>query len=311
MSWRIIAAVVAGGLLLVAPLGARSTAVPAGNLVQNPGAEESPGAADDTVVKPAAWTTTGALSNWQYSARETDRPTQAFSATIGGGSNFFSGGPGGVTGQPTATQIIDVSTAATEIDTDKVAATLSAMIGGYTVSEDLATVTARFLDGAGTTLSDVTIGPVTRSDRNQLTVLLKRAAQANIPKGTRKIAVVIAVKTDNNGKNQAYVDNISLTLNKAVAPSPITPTPTTTPAPSPTLTVTCKAGLLTATLHPNRGSIVSSVTFRANGRKFGLDTKPPFAARTRTTGLGQTVRIVARAKIPGKYITLAKSIRRC
>ena len=34
---------IASALLVAAPLAARSTAIPAGNLVQNPGAEDSPG----------------------------------------------------------------------------------------------------------------------------------------------------------------------------------------------------------------------------------------------------------------------------
>jgi len=49
----------------------------------------------------------------------------------------------------TASQTIDASGAATEIDAGQVGATLAAFIGGYTASEDLATVTAKFLNAAG------------------------------------------------------------------------------------------------------------------------------------------------------------------
>ena len=98
-----------------------------------------------------------------YAPREGDLPTQAFAATIGGGKNFFAGGPGDNSGKQTthtATQTIDVSAAATEIDAGQVAAKLTAFLGGYTVAEDLATVTARFLDAAGTQLGSVRVGPV-------------------------------------------------------------------------------------------------------------------------------------------------------
>jgi len=52
----------------------------------------------------------------------------------------------------TATQTIDPSGAATEIDAGQVGATFAAFIGGYTASEDLATVTAKFLNAAGAEL---------------------------------------------------------------------------------------------------------------------------------------------------------------
>lgn len=287
----------AAALLLAAPLAARPGAIPGGNLVQNPGAEASPGTIDDTVVKPTVWTTTGALSVWKYPAREGDRPTTAFAATIGGGENFFSGGPGGVTGQPTASQTIDVSGAATEIDAGQVGATLTAFIGGYTVSEDVATVSARFLDASGAPLGSVRIGPVNRDDRKRLTVLLRRSEQANIPKGTRSIGVVIAVTVDNNGKNHAYVDNISLTLGKA----------STTKA---TLTVKCSVATLVATVKPAAGQKVKRVTFTTSGRKVA-DTKAPFTARFPTKGLPAQIVVKAQVASDRPAQSLSRKIKRC
>ena len=83
------------------------------------------------------------------------------------------------------------------------------------MAQDLATVTARFLDAAGAQIGSVRVGPVTFDDRKRLTVLLKRTAQANLPPKTRSMAVVITVVADGNGAHHAYVDNISLTLGKA------------------------------------------------------------------------------------------------
>ena len=249
MSWRTLLAAAVGALLLATPLAARPATVPTGNLVVNPGAEDSPGSDVSTVVKPVGWTTTGNLSTWTYAAREGDRPTQAFSATIGGGKNFFAGGPGDNSGKQTthtASQTIDVSGAATEIDASQVGATLTAFIGGYTVDDDLATVTARFLDAAGAALGSVRVGPVSIDDRKRLTVLLKRTAQANVPLNTRSIAVVITVTANGNGAHHAYIDNVSLTLGKAIVVAP----PATA---KPTLVVTCKAKTLTATVRPAKG----------------------------------------------------------
>ena len=284
--------------------GSVATTVPGGNLVVNPGAEDSPGTDVSVVVKPVGWETTGNLSTWAYAAAEGDRPTKAFAATIDGGKNFFAGGPGDNSGKQTthtATQTIDVSGAATEIDASQVGATLSAFLGGYSVSEDLATVTARFLDAAGAELSSVRVGPVNREDRKRLTVLLKRTAQANLPPNTRSIAVAITVTADGNGAHQAFVDNISLTLGKA----------TVVAAAKSALAVVCMAKTIIATVIPAKGSKVSSVTFVVNGKPVAIDKKAPFIARIGTSGLPAQLKVTARVKAGGKTTVLTKSIRRC
>ena len=302
---RLVLTAVGIMLLLAAAATAGTTsssAIPSSNLVRNPGAEESPGTAADSVVAIAGWTTTGSLTAWTYGALG-DRPDKTYAASIGGGQAFFSGGPGGVAGVPTASQQIDVSAAAVEIDAGTVAATLAALIGGYTVSEDLARVDALFYDAAGTRLGSVGIGPVNRDDRNRMTVLLPRTATADVPKLTRRIDVVISVKVDNNGKNHAYVDNISLTLAKVVVAPPATG--------KATLVAVCSGKTLVATVRPAKGSTVTSVTFLVNGKPIAIDRKAPFAARIGTAGLPKQLRVVARVKEGGKSAALTKSIRRC
>ncbi len=295
---------IVSALLVAAPLAARSTAIPPGNLVQNPGAEDSPGTDVPTVVKPVGWVTTGNLSTWTYAPAEGDKPTKAFAATIDGGKNFFAGGPGDNSGKQTthtATQTIDVSGAATEIDAGQVGATLTAFLGAYTVALDRATVTARFLDAAGAEIGSVRVGPVSIDDRKRLTVLLKRTAQANLPPKTRSMAVVITVVADGNGAHHAYVDNISLTLGKA----------TVVTAAKPTLAVSCKGKKLVATVRPAKGSKVTSVTFLVYGKAVGIDKKAPFTARIGTTGLAARLKVTARVKAAGKTTALTKSIARC
>ena len=314
---RLVLTAVGIMLLLAAAATAGTTsgvAIPSSNLVRNPGAEESPGTAADLVVAIAGWTTTGSLTAWTYGALG-DRPDKTYAASIGGGQAFFSGGPGGVAGVPTASQQIDVSAAAVEIDAGTVAATLAALIGGYTVSEDLARVDALFYDAAGTRLGSVGIGPVNRDDRNRMTVLLPRTATADVPKLTRRIDVVISVKVDFNGKNHAYVDNISLTLAK-VATTPPAPPPTTPPAPpsatgKATLVAICSGKTLVAMVRPAKGPVVSSVTFLVNTRTVGVDKKAPFTARIRTAGLPAQLKVGARVKVGGKTIVLTKAVKRC
>ena len=300
----VVPGILLGLMLGVGSTAARPTAIPAGNLIVNPGAEDSPGTANDLpLAPPAGWTTTGNLTVWLYGSQG-DRPDKAFAASIGGGANLFSGGPGagapgGKPGQPTARQSIDVSAAATEIDAAGVAATLKGFIGGYTTAEDFAQVDALFYDAAGTQLPGrLRIGPVTMDDRKKLTTLLERSAVANVPTGTRRIDVVISVTPDSQGKNSAFVDNLSLTLGKA-APA------------MPTLTVKCSGKTLVATVQPATGSVVSSVTFLVNGKPVALDKKAPFSARIGTAGLPAQLKVTARVNQAGKTIELKKTIRRC
>lgn len=303
----LLAGGLAAFLVLAAPLGAGPHAIPSGNLVQNPGAEESTGATYDYVVPIAKWATGGPMTAWVYGMFG-DRPDKAFAATIDGGANFFSGGPGGVAGTPVASQTIDVSAAAAEIDEGSVAATLAAYIGGYGAAnvstEDLARVDAVFYDAAASRLGSLRIGPVTGRDRNGRTVLLKRSGTANLPKLTRRIDVVISVVTDENGKHHAFVDNISLTLGKATTPPP--------PAVAkPTLVVTCAAKKIVATVTPAKGAAVSSVTFLLNGKPAAIDKKAPFTAKFGTSGLPTLVRVGARVKAGSTTVTLTKAVKRC
>ena len=114
---------------------------------------------------------------------------------------------------------------------------------------------------------------------------------------------MISVKVDNNGKNHAYVDNISLTLAKIVAAPPATG--------KATLVAVCSGKTLVATVRPAKGSTVTSVTFLVNGKPIAIDRKAPFTARIGTAGLPKQLRVVARVKEGGKSAALTKSIRRC
>src|SRR6266576_2136707 len=104
------AALVAAALLVVASADA---AVPTGNLLVNPGAEAGAGASDSTqLFPPPGWAVEGNMTAVQYGAPQF--LTLADSAKLGGGKNFFAGGPDAATSA--ATQFIGVATAAAEID---------------------------------------------------------------------------------------------------------------------------------------------------------------------------------------------------
>ena len=162
--------------------------MPSGNLVVNPGAEAAPGAPDASQQLPLpGWTVESTFTAVQYGAP--DFLTAADGAAVGGGVNFFAGGPGGALSA--ATQVIDVSGAAAEIDGGKVQGTLSALMGGYATQTDYAAVSATFLNAAGATLGALRLAAVSPGDRQSVTALVARSTANTVPAGTRQISVRI------------------------------------------------------------------------------------------------------------------------
>jgi hypothetical protein len=203
---RLVALVAGIALVAAAPADA---AVPSGNLVVNPGAEAGPGAPDAAQQLPLpGWTVESTFTAVQYGAPSF--LTVADGTALGGGANFFAGGPGGATSA--ATQVIDLSTAAAEIDAGKVAATLSALFGGYATQTDHATGTATFLGPQGNPTGSVGLPTVTATDRKGVTALVARSASAAVPAGTRRVSVRIDATRDEGSYNDAYADNVSLVL---------------------------------------------------------------------------------------------------
>src|ERR1700761_1059925 len=97
-------------LALLVPAAGAAAQVPVGNLLANPGAEAGPGAPDSaTIDPPPGWTVTGDTTAVQYGASG-GFPTTDDSAKLGGGANFFAGGPDG--DDNTAAPIVNVAGAA-------------------------------------------------------------------------------------------------------------------------------------------------------------------------------------------------------
>lgn len=287
-----------GALLVAGPLSARPATVPAGNLVNNPGAEQGPGSPDST-QHPAVpgWTTTPSFTAVKYGT--SGFPTTAISAQVGGGQNIFAGGPN--TARSSATQTVDVAGAAAEIDGGQVQALLSALIGGFESQEDNGIVEAFFLNAAGGQLGGVKIGPVTAADRGGKTTLLPRSATGLVPAGTRSIRVVLTATRTAGSYNDGYLDNLDLELKLSTAPPP---------ARKPTLVVACSRHVLVATVRPGTAAI-KSVAFLVNGKRVAIDRKAPFTARIRTAGLAAQLHVTARVQSAGETVVLRKAIHRC
>ncbi|MBI3998186.1 MAG: hypothetical protein HY355_04065 [Armatimonadetes bacterium] len=197
-------------------------AVPAENLIKNPGAETGTpceGEACQTtsfVVPVPGWTTKGTFTLLAYGRGPVTAPSETQQQRIRGGKQFFAGGFNGGKKDPiaTASQTIGVAGAAKEIDLGIVRARLSAAIGSC--GPDTAALDAVLLDAAGADLGKLTIGPVSGPPRFGATDLSVRSTFAAVPKGTRSIRVVMTATHRLEGSctswNDAYFDNLSLTL---------------------------------------------------------------------------------------------------
>jgi hypothetical protein len=222
-----VAVLVAG--LMVASSAAARAAVPSGNLIVNGGAETGTGSSDSVTTAPVpipGWTSTTNLTEHTYDpAGSANFPDTNASAAIAGGSQFFAGGPDNGAGNSleTATQTVDASMAAAEIDAGDVAATLSADLGGFASQEDQAKVAATFLGAAGQQLGDLTIGPVTAEDRGDTTRFLPRTGSVTVPQGTRTIRITMTATKFAGAYNDAYLDNISLSLAPGTAGGQLPP----------------------------------------------------------------------------------------
>src|SRR5690349_18723625 len=202
---------------LLVPAASAAAAVPPGNLLANPGAEAGPGAPDDaTIDPPPGWTAVGDATAVQYGASG-GFPTTADSAALGGGANFFAGGPSGDANA--LTQAVDVSGAAAEIDGGGLTATVAGDFGGYAGQNDSASLTVTFLSAAGAALGTLASPPVTLADRNGGTALLFRTASGAVPAGTRSLGVGLDMVRVDGAYNDGYADNLSVTL--GTGPQPV------------------------------------------------------------------------------------------
>jgi hypothetical protein len=222
---RTLAWAALSGSTLLAFASSPSSAAPASlatNLISNGDAEAGTGSASGNDVEPIpGWFTTGNFTVVQYGAP--DFPTSAISTAIGGGANFFAGGPENSFSSAVTTPM-NVSALASSIDAGSDLVTLSAYLGGFAGQDDDMTITATFLDGSSVSLGALTIGPVTEPDRAGATTLLFRSISAEVPEGTRSIEVQMDASRVEGAYNDGYADNLSLVMSGGV---PAVPEPAT------------------------------------------------------------------------------------
>ena len=185
------------------------------NLIINGDAESGSGGNGSTLLPIPGFTTTGNFTVTQYTAGG-GFPSITDPGPVNRGSNFFSGGVGNASSS--ATQQIDISNASTLVDTGNITFELSAYLGGFSSQRDNAILNVNFLDVSNDLLGNASIGPVTNSDRNNLTALMLSSTTGFIPMGTRFIDVSLTMSRLDGSYNDGYADNLSLALRPVPVP---------------------------------------------------------------------------------------------
>ena len=207
--------------------GNAGAAVPQGNLLVNGDAEAGPGETDTVSANcPPSWSCFGgipagfpnvtAVRYGTFGVAGTDA-----GAAIGGGLNFFAGGP--ATELDGMSQVVGLSGIASEIDTGLVQVTVSGFLGGFGSEDDDAFLNAYPRDTNAVQLLPVEAPLVSRFDRNDQTALLARSATGALPPGTRSILVRVLFRRQAGTYLDGYADNLSLTLSGGPNPPPSSP----------------------------------------------------------------------------------------
>ena len=182
--------------------------LPAGNLLRDPGAEAG-----------GAWAFANGFTRERYGTFPF--PSVAAGAALGGGGSFFAGGPAA---SATATQRVDVGGAGPEIDRGTATITLSGLLGGYRADADAGALEATFLDPAGAPIRTVALAAPSAAQRANATTLQPRTRTDAVPRLTRAVDVTLrATRAAGGSYDDAYFDNVALTLVAPGAPPPPPP----------------------------------------------------------------------------------------
>jgi uncharacterized protein (TIGR03437 family) len=192
--------------LLAVPISGWAQSSFGANLIVNPGAETGPGSGSSTIVSSIpGWTSNGANVITYASGYGI---TTGDIVPVGAGKNYFSNG----STASSMSQTISLTAGTSAIDAGTASFDASGYFGGYSNYDDAAAMTIVFLNGAGTSLSSITIGGVKSADRESTGMYLRRQVGA-VPIGTRSTTVTVNFTITGSSQNNAGADNLSLILN--------------------------------------------------------------------------------------------------
>jgi phospholipase C len=180
------------------------------NLIANGDAESGPGitSSNQTVTIPGWSVTGGTPVAIQYGASG-GFPDASTPGPSNRGVNFFGGGNDA---SASLTQTIDVSGNAAQIDAGSIHYDLNGWLGGWSSQNDQCNLKVTFLNSSNSSVGSAQIGPVTNSNRGNVTEFLQRDAAGAVPSGTRSLKVVLTFTRHAGTFNDGYADDLSLVL---------------------------------------------------------------------------------------------------
>jgi uncharacterized protein (TIGR03437 family) len=199
----------ADNLSLILNSGAPASSLFNTNIVVNGNAEAPTGADPGSfALDLLGWVRTAGFTADQYAVNHDLAPTDPGPSDRG--ASYFFGGPGSAVA--TASQDIDLSAAATQIDTGKTTFNFSGWIGGYSSQNDNMTAKVEFRNWSNAVLGSATIGPVMSTDRANNSALLQKSQTGGVPTGTRYARITLTSNRTDGSDNDGLADDISLVL---------------------------------------------------------------------------------------------------
>jgi hypothetical protein len=183
------------------------------NLVFNSGAESDTGAGTfSDVVVPSGWTTSIGMTAVKYAIGGSGDLNLQDSQAIGGGNNYFAGGPNAAAS--VASQTITFADLSADIDAGLTPFRLSADLGGYDSQPDSAVLNVHFQNGSGGFIvgGAFELPAATAADRANTTQLLHRSLVGTIPVGARSALIRLDATRQSGSYNDGYADNLSFAI---------------------------------------------------------------------------------------------------
>jgi hypothetical protein len=206
---RIVVLSTAALFLLCLMQGQAEAAPYAVNLILNGNGDLDAGSPSGAHVPVTNWTTSSAFTVIPYSAGN-GYPGPGDPGPGDRGNNFFAGGNGAAVS--TATQNIDLSANAADINQGNVIFDLSGYFGGFSSDNDNARLSATFFNGA-TSLGIATVGHVTAKDRGSATGLLLRRGSGIVPVNTTRVVITLTMTRISGNSNDGYADSLQFICN--------------------------------------------------------------------------------------------------
>jgi hypothetical protein len=196
-------------LALAALAPQRASAISYGvNVIANGNAEAGGNSAVGNPVSVPSWTTSAFFTVIPYNAPG-GYPTSGGPGPPDRLIQFFGGGNAAVS---TATQNIDLSANAADINAGNVIFDLSGYFGGFSSDNDNARLSVTFFNGA-TSLGIATVGHVTAKDRGNATGLILRRGSGIVPVNTTRVVITLTMTRSSGSSNDGYADSLQFICN--------------------------------------------------------------------------------------------------